>query len=150
MSRVKVVTPETAQVSTTIKVRVGDLNYGNHLANDKLLGIIHQARIDLISALSDGKGNEKDFFGAALIMSDVAISYLKEAFLNDELTIDMSLANPTKAGFDMYYHVRRGNDSIAKVKTGMVCYDYQEKRVCPLPIPLKNLMSEEKACIIIK
>ena len=94
MSRVKVNLPASFQFSANYTVRVSDLNYGNHLGNDRLLSILHQARIDFISHLCNG--SELDFFGVSLIMADVVINYQNEAFLNDLLTIDMALANPTR------------------------------------------------------
>lgn len=45
MARLKLILPESFLFSTTIAVRITDLNYGNHLANDKVLSILHEARM---------------------------------------------------------------------------------------------------------
>ena len=49
MARIKLHMPETYLFSTNIDVRITDLNYGNHLANDSLLSIIHEARVRFLN-----------------------------------------------------------------------------------------------------
>ncbi|WP_255669390.1 hypothetical protein [Myroides oncorhynchi] len=43
MARVKLNLPTEFIFETKIPVRITDLNYGNHLGNDKLLSISHAA-----------------------------------------------------------------------------------------------------------
>ena len=148
MSRVKVNLPASFQFSANYTVRVSDLNYGNHLGNDRLLSILHQARIDFISHLCNG--SELDFFGVSLIMADVVINYQNEAFLNDLIPIDMALANPTKAGFDLYYKVSCENKNIAAAKAGMVCFDYNERKIVTIPDKLLAIIPDNNACVSIK
>ena len=45
MARVKLEIPELLPFATELEVRVGDVNYGGHLGNDALLGLLHEARI---------------------------------------------------------------------------------------------------------
>ena len=45
MARIKLDFSDKFLFSTIIPVRITDLNYGNHLANDKVLSIIHESRI---------------------------------------------------------------------------------------------------------
>ncbi|MGB0167367.1 MAG: thioesterase, partial [Luteibaculum sp.] len=68
MGRIKIELPPKFQFGTEITVRVGDLNYGNHLGNDSLLALLHQARVEYIKFL--GAQSELDFFGSSLIMAD--------------------------------------------------------------------------------
>lgn len=139
MSRVKITMPSNFIYSTTLQVRVTDLNYGNHLANDKLLGLIHQARVLFLEKYNF---TELNCAKVGLIMADLAVEYKKEAFLNQELNISICAANFSRVSFDLYYLVTTNNDVIAKVKTGMVCYDYSSKSVVSVPADLISLWVE--------
>ena len=45
-------------------------------------------------------------------------------------------------GFSLLYRIRRISDGLvlAKVQTGMVCFDYGKQRVCRLPSALKTAL----------
>jgi acyl-CoA thioesterase FadM len=72
MSRIKLQMPKTYQFSTTIGVRINDLNYGNHLGNDALLSIIHEARVRFLNSLGY---TEIDVEGVGILMADSVIIY---------------------------------------------------------------------------
>jgi len=82
ISRTKISLPDHWHFTTDIQVRVTDLNYGNHLANDKVASLIHEARVRFLQRL--GK-TEIDLFGLGLIQTDAAIAYKNQAFLGDIL-----------------------------------------------------------------
>lgn len=90
MSRIKLSLPESLPYCTAISVQVGDLNYGNHLANDAVLKLAHEARVRW---LADGGFSELDVGGCGLIMADVAIEYVAQAFYGDVLVFKMEWAN---------------------------------------------------------
>lgn len=132
MARVKIQEPEHYSFSNEIQIRVTDLNYGNHLGNDALLGIIHEARVQWLQAL---KQNEKVFFGTGLIMADSAIVYKSEGFLGNVLTCKVGVTEIGKFNFDVVYNIFNNttNKLLAIAKTGMVCFDYQTSKVALLP-----------------
>ena len=46
MARIKLTVPEkNILTAVLIPVRIGDINYGNHLGNDAFVSIIHEARV---------------------------------------------------------------------------------------------------------
>ena len=69
---------ETLLFATEITVQVGDLNYGNHLANDAVLRLAHEVRLRW---LAQGGYNEIDAGGSGLIMTEAAVRYLAQAFM---------------------------------------------------------------------
>ncbi|MES2627423.1 MAG: thioesterase family protein [Bacteroidota bacterium] len=132
MARIKIEQPEHFIFTTTIEVRVTDLNYGNHLGNDALLGIVHEARVRFYSSL--GFPDERNVFGTGLIMADTAIQYRSEGFLADVLTISVGVHDINRMGYDLVYRiVNQHGAEVAIAKTGMVCFDYSIRKVCPLP-----------------
>lgn len=135
MARVKVSIPTHQHYEAIIPVRITDLNYGNHLGNDALLSIIHEARIQLLAKYG---WNELNLAGASMIMADVAIEYKGEGFYGDVLHIKMAFDDVSKYGFDITYHIFNQNaKEVARAKTGMLCFDYQERKLMALPAEVK-------------
>ena len=134
MARIKVELPEHFAFSTTIPVRITDLNYGNHVGNDTILSMIHEARVQFLQQLGYG---ELNLAGVGLIMSDVAIEFKSELFYGDAVIASVEAGDLTKISFDLYYKLeKKSGDSmqlVAVAKTGMVCYDYGKKKVAAIP-----------------
>ncbi len=130
MTRVYIAEPEKFLFSTEISVRITDLNYGNHLGNDSMLSIIHEARVRFLRAFGYA---ENDIEGTGLIMGDVAIQYKAEAFYGDKLYIEIAVGDITRVAFDIIYRLQVNGKLIALAKTGMVCYDYAEKKIRSVP-----------------
>lgn len=132
MARIKIDLPDTFIFSTQLQVRVTDLNYGNHLGNDALLGIVHEARVRFYKSL--GFPDERNVYGTGLIMADTAIQYKSEGFLGDKLEIAVGIHDISRMGYDLVYVItNQHNKQVAIAKTGMVCFDYTERKVCAVP-----------------
>lgn len=144
MSRVKIKFPaENPLFTTTIGVRIGDINYGNHLGNDSVLSIIHESRMQM---LKQWGGNELNIAGNSLIMADVMIAYKGEAFYGEQLTVSLFAEEVTDRSFDLLYHIstiREGSSKdIAHAKTGMICFDYNTRRIATITEELKTLLEK--------
>ena len=139
MPRINVPTPEAILYTARIDVQIGDINYGGHLANDAVLRLCHEARVRWLAALGF---TELDAGGAGLIMADAAVQYLAQAHHGDALQIEMGAEEAGKGGFVLLYHMVRVRDgkTVARVRTGMVCFDYAAQRVCRLPQALKTVL----------
>ena len=142
MARVKLIIPERKIFFTEIAVRITDINYGNHVGNDALVRILHEARVQWLTSKNY---TELNIEGASLIMADLAVEYKGESFYGDLLIIEIAVGEISKAGFELYYiiHVNRNanNILIAKAKTGMVCFNYEEKKVREIPEKFAQLLS---------
>ena len=132
MARIKLPLPQRIDYETNLSLRVYDLNYGNHMGNDNVLSLVHEARIRFLHSLGL---NEKDFYGNGLLMADSAVVYKKEAFYGEILNIRISVSEFHSYGFDLIYLITSQKNSIeiARVKTGLVCYDYIKKTLVKLP-----------------
>jgi acyl-CoA thioester hydrolase len=132
MQRIHIELPEQFHFTTTIPVRVGDLNYGNHLGNDAVLALVHEARMQF---LHHHGWSETDLAGVALIMADAGIVYKSEGFYGDPIEVHIAVANLSRAGFDLVYRMVNGTTGkdLALVKTGMLCFDYATRKVRSLP-----------------
>jgi len=132
MARVKIDIPEEFIFKTEIVIRVTDLNYGGHLGNDSLLSICHEARLRFLKHLGY---SELDVEASGIIMFDAAIQYKGEGFHGDELIIEISVNDFTKTGCDFVYRLtnKETRKIIALVKTGIVFYDYNLRKVVSIP-----------------
>ena len=142
MARVKISFPDTKEIfHCAIPVRVTDLNYGNHVGNDAVLAILHEARMQWLAA---HHYTELHAGGTSLIMGDVAISYKNESFYGDVLHIQIFANDISAVSFDLLYKImamREGKTiTIAEAKTGMVCFDYEKRKVAVLTADLKRLL----------
>jgi len=134
MARIVIDLPDQFSFSVTLAVRVTDLNYGNHVGNDNMLSLLHEARIQYYRHL--GFKNEIAFVDTVgQIITDAAIVYKAEAFLGDELVIELAAADFSKYGFDLLYRVtqERTGKEVARGKTGIVCFDYSTRKVTAVP-----------------
>jgi acyl-CoA thioesterase FadM len=142
MARIKIEIPEKIHDSLIIPVRITDVNYGNHMGNDALVGIIHEARVQWLYKMGY---NEMNIEGVSIIMSDLAVCYLSESFYGDQLEISMAVGEFTTAGFEIYYLIDTTREAkkitIAKAKTGIVFYDYKAKKIAAIPANFKTKIS---------
>lgn len=134
MNRIKIELPEKFHFSTEIRIRITDLNYGGHVGNDSFLALVHEAR--QLFLLSHGYGELK-LEGIGLIMTDAAIEFRKELNHGDIIRISVAAGGFDKLGFDLYYLLELVNENetviAGKAKTGMMGYDYAQKKIMPIP-----------------
>ncbi len=109
-----------------------DINYGNHLGNDRVLGYLHEARIRFFESLGY---LESDIEGVSLIQADTAVVYQSEALYKDHIQINIRLSEVSRDSFEWYYQhynvTQQKKTSLAK--TGMVCFEYRERKVKSVP-----------------
>lgn len=143
MPRIKITLPSSAAFRLSIPVRITDLNYGNHVGNDAMVSIIHEARVQW---LKQSGYDELHFGGHSLIMAGLSIEFLQESFYGDLLLIDINCGEISTAGFELFYHLqckRNGKEvSIAKAKTDMVSFDYDLRKVKPLSEEARQFLSQ--------
>ena len=141
MARIKIELPVIIIAEIQLRVRIGDINYGNHVGNSAFVALIHEARVQW---LQQNNYTELDIEGTGLIMSDLAFEFKNEAFYGEEICIRISAGEILKVSFELYYEMfthRQGKVvALAKAKTGMVCYDYNLKKMTSLPEVLKAIL----------
>lgn len=132
MARVKVALPDTFLLTVEIPIRITDLNYGAHLGNDALLGILHEARVQLLAQCGLTEFDAATRLG--FIMADVAIEYRGEGFHGDVLRIRLAVSDVHKYGFEVVYDVKNQTGrEIARAKTGLLAFDYNTRKLRGLP-----------------
>jgi acyl-CoA thioester hydrolase len=142
MPRIKIDLPENFTFSVRIPVRITDINYGGHVGNDTILSILHEARVQFLRSYGY---TELNCGGAGLIMSDVGIEFKNELFYEDTIIASVKAEGFSKVAFEIYYKLEKQSDEnkivIAIAKTGMVCYDYNSKKIAAVPQEVREKLS---------
>ena len=135
MARIRIELPAAFSFTATIPVRITDLNYGGHVGNDTILSIIHEARAQFLKSFGY---SEIDLVGVGTIMNDVAINYKNELFYGDVVSAAVAVKDVSRVSFDLIYLLKKGDVVVAEAKTGMVCFDYDKRKVAFLPETVKQ------------
>lgn len=133
MARLKLDFPEDQYYySTTLTVRVTDINGANHLGNDSMISMISEARARF---LFDFGIEETQGDGVGIIVTDLATTYRAEAHARDQLLFEVGVMDFNKYGGDITFRITRPKDQalVAMAKSGFVFFDYSSKRVVPMP-----------------
>ena len=141
MARVKIELPEKFIFKTEIPIRINDINYGGHLGNDAVLSIVHEARLRF---LKQHNFTELNAGGTGIIMVDAAVQYKAEGFYGDIILVEIAVTDITGVGCDFVYRCTNKNTGteIAVVKTGIVFFDYDEKKVKTIPDKFTSVLTE--------
>jgi acyl-CoA thioester hydrolase len=146
MERIKISLPATFPFSTVITIRITDLNYGAHVGNDTFLSLMQEARQQFL--ISFGY-KELSFEGVGLILADVVIEYKRELSYADVIKISVAASGFDKYGFDLFYKMEvitvTETPLAAKAKTGMLCYDYDKRRLVKMPEAAKEKLSAKNS-----
>ncbi len=141
MARIKLDIPDTLPFQTEIRIRINDLNYGNHLGNDRLLAYMQEARVQWLTTLGI---SELDAHGVGFLQVDSAIQYKAEGFYNDRIVIQVGTTDWTVKSWDFVYRMTlpdQDNRLLALAKTGMVAFDYDSRKVVSIPERLREDLS---------
>ena len=117
---------------TELEVRISEVNYGRHMGNDALLGLLHEARLRFLAHMGF---SEEDIGGAGLLMGDAVVQYKAVAFRGDRLAVEVGIDALERRTFDVAYRVVRAGDGavVALAKTGRVAFDYAKNRLAEVP-----------------
>ncbi len=142
MARVKIEFPNEFLFKTEIPIRISDINYGGHLGNDAVLSIAHEARLRFLKQYNF---TELNVGGAGIIMVDAAVQYKSEGLHGDIVLVEIAVTDITGVGCDFVYRCTNKNTGtvIAIVKTGIVFYDYNRKKIVSFPEKFGAILNDK-------
>ncbi len=133
--------PEKFIASSSIPIRIGDINYGNHVGNDAFVSLVHEARMQWLTA---NAMTELSIAGTGLIMAGLSLEFKSEAVYGDIIKIELAVGEISSLRFDLYYRLSttRNNCTIqlANALTIMVSFDYKISKPVPIPGILLELL----------
>ncbi len=129
--------PESFPFHTEVPILASDINFANHLGNDRLMGLLQEARIRFFKWLGY---NEAEVEGSSMILADAALQYISEGFHGDVLKIEVGIGDFSRCGMDIYYRATNLTTShlLCKAKTGLVFFNYTTRTVEEVPEKFKE------------
>lgn len=144
MERVRLEFPSTDLVHRhQLPVRIGDMNYGRHLAHDAVITLLHEARAHMFEALGF---HEWDVLGHPSVVADLAIQYRAEARWPDALAVDSAIPVASGRGFSVYQRLWRLADerTVALARVGVVLLDPAGGEPVELPPAFAEALAKAK------
>lgn len=145
MARIKLTPPPQVLFRTCLTVLPAHVNAAGHLDNAQLLALVSQARDAFLQALDfDSPTN---IGGLGIILADAAVQYRSEAFGAEELEFAIGVHEFNRYGCDFFYTVssRRDQREVARVKNGIVFFDYQHRRMQTMPALFVEAIEKHRA-----
>lgn len=144
MPRVHIDLPEQFPFFTEVPILASDINFANHLGNDRLMGLLQEARIRFFKWLGY---NEADVEGSSMILGDAALQYLSEGFHGDVVRIEVNIGDFSRCGMDIYYRATNLTTGklLCKAKTGLVFFNYTTRKVEAVPEKFKQTITSIQA-----
>lgn len=126
--------------STDVPIRIDDINLGGHLGWDATFRILDEARIRFWKFLDY---SETEDTRASNIMVDTGIQYKRQAYHGQTLRVEVGVSDISTRGFDLIYRVTEveSGEEIARAKSGIVFFNYQEQKIIPIPEKLLSKIS---------
>lgn len=117
--------------STSMDIRISEINYGNHLGNDKMVSLIHEARVRFLE--SHGF-SELNIMGCGLILSDLEVNFKKQVYYKDTITFHLFLGKTTPARTELiYFGFNQNNIEVVRAKTTLAFINYKTNKLLKTP-----------------
>lgn len=144
MPRIKIELPENLEWVCRLPVRITDINYGGHAGNHSIVAMVHEARVQFLQKRGYG---ELELEGTGMIMSGLLVEFKAELFYGDLVDVYMVAGDFSRVGFELYYRLMKvtetGDVPAVHAQTGMVCYNYEQKKVAALPDAARRRLNNE-------
>jgi 4-hydroxybenzoyl-CoA thioesterase len=140
MARIQIRLPSLFAFSTDLTLYQSHINYGGHLDNALLLSLVSEARVRFFKLLGYTELNVE---GVGIVVSDAALQYRSEAFHGEVMVLRMGAADLGRKGFDMVWSMNEKSTQreVARGKTGIVFFDYETRKVVPMPDALRDKLA---------
>lgn len=120
----------------TIQPRLSETNLAGHIGYVVLPVWFEQANESIYRLFTPEIGKEK----WSLIMVKFEMECLAEIFHNNKVTIETKVQKIGNASFTISQTLRQNGKKVAKAKTKMVYFDYQQKKSRVIPKALRQLL----------
>jgi acyl-CoA thioester hydrolase len=140
VARVNLILPESFTFKTVLDVRVTEINYGNHVGNDRMVSLLHEARLRFLRSFGFGEFN---ISGLGIMVTDLMVEFKSESFVGENLQFEVGVNDFNKYGCDFIYRVTCADEGrlVTLAKTGIVFFDYDERKISKIPKKFTDLVS---------
>ena len=113
-------------------IYIANLNVAGHVGAPQMIELIHDGRHQLLKSMGFSEMNLGDG-KTGMILSDLAVNYKAELFLDDKISIETDIDEIEEKGFRFFYRILKNGKTAVLAETGHVCFNYFDKSICKLP-----------------
>lgn len=143
MARVKNELQSNYEFSCDLDLRISDFNIAGHVGNSQMVGLVHEARIKLLKELGASEFNLGDGKTGSVI-ADITVNFKAEIFPDDIVSIKSHIGDIGETGFRIYYCIESNGKPAALIETGIVAFDYKERKRAAVPKELLDALAAYK------
>ena len=132
MARIKLVEQEKYRFRHEQRIYIANLNPAGHVGAPQMIELIHDGRYQMLKSLGCSEINLGDG-KTGTILSDLAVNYKAEIFLDDLVTIETEIGEIEDKGLRFFYKISKNGKTAVLAETGHVCFNYSDKSVCRVP-----------------
>ena len=144
MPRIQYDLPERFVFTAALPIYTSHINWGGHLDNAQLLGLVGEARARFFLWLDYEEGRVED---CSIVIGDALVQYKSEAFYGETMLVHIAAADFNRYGFDMAFQMtdQASGREVARGKQGVVFISLAEKKISPLPEAFRQRLTERSA-----
>ena len=131
-NKVNITFPEKENFSSKLRVRINDVNFGNHLDYAALLEMVGNVRAQFFKS---NDCNEMDIDGAGLMIKNVYVDYLSEVSFDELLELKLYVTDVKGPKANMLFLVKSLDTAkeVAKIAIRIVFFDYKNRKLRSAP-----------------
>jgi len=141
MQKVKIDFPERVLYATQRVIKEEDINYAQHMANERILIWANELRSEFLRSIGWDELDKVSFPG--VIAANHTIAYLAEGFLGEEIRVEVAVDNVSECSFDLLIRLTKivSGKKMIMLRTGIVCYDYHQREITGVPQRIYALLN---------
>ena len=144
MPRIQYDLPERFVFTAALPIYTSHINWGGHLDNALLLGLVGEARSRFFLWLDYEERRVED---CSIVIGDALVQYKSEAFHGETMVVQMVPTDFNRYGFDLAFQMtdKDSGREVARGKQGIVFIDLAKKKVALLPEAFRTRLAAREA-----
>ena len=121
-------------------IKQEDLNYGNHVGNERALLFFQWAREEFLRANNLSETDIGD--GSGFIQTEATVQYKKQLFLNQEIKVNITKIEIKGLRIIFEHEIFCGEDLAITGTATVLAYNYEEQKIKKIPAKFKEIVKK--------
>ena len=121
-------------------IKQEDLNYGNHVGNERALLFFQWARESFLRQNNLSETNIGD--GSGFIQVEATVQYKKQLFLNQKIEVRITKIEIKGLKIIFEYEIYTGKELAITGTATVLAYNYEEQKIKKIPAKFKEIVKK--------
>lgn len=121
-------------------IKQEDLNYGNHVGNERALLFFQWARESFLRQNNLSETNIGD--GSGFIQVEATVQYKKQLFLDQKIEVRITKIEIKGLKIIFEYEIYSGKDLVITGTATVLAYNYEEQKIKKIPANFKKVIEK--------